>query len=133
MKELPWGLDWETFGQCLGTAGMLGGGPTCGKLRTSGKVPCASPSFTVIDWGRGGGGDIAGGDPLGPAMGKELLRMTRACPAHPRSPACFCRGYGEVNGLFYLARVLSLSPLYAPCPMARIPCAFSRSWASGKE
>lgn len=44
--------------------------------------------------------------------GKELLS---ACQAHPRSQAYFWRSYGQVNGLFNLARRFSLS-LLCPTP-----------------
>lgn len=58
------GLDWETLGQSMGIAGMLGGRPGLGELRTPGKGPCTLPALAGMDFGSQGAGDTLG--PLGP-------------------------------------------------------------------
>lgn len=54
-------------------------------------------------------------------------------PTSSLEPGCFCRRYGQVRGLFNLARALALCLHHAPCPMASVHCALSWVGANASE
>lgn len=114
VKESPWGLDWETFGQSLGTAGMVGGS-ACGKLRTSGKVPCASPSFTVRDSGRGGGGGYSWRRPSWASHGERASEDDVCLPSSSQEPSLLLQR--ARRGKWFILPGKSALPLSPLCPM----------------